>query len=38
MMRESRWKEKESMMRMRSTVEGKGVNDEVWISGGKRSP
>jgi hypothetical protein len=28
MMRERRWKEKKSMMRMGSTVEGKGVNDE----------
>jgi hypothetical protein len=27
-MRERRWKEKESMMRMGSTVKGKGVNDE----------
>jgi hypothetical protein len=29
---------KESIMRMKSTVEGKGVNDEVGRSGRKLSP
>jgi hypothetical protein len=34
---EEKWREKESMMKMGSTVEGQGVNDEVERSGGKRS-
>ncbi len=34
-MRDRRWKEKKSMMRMRSTVEEKEVNDELERSGGK---